>query len=44
MTSVVAADETQETATVTVIVTVADAVATETIVKKQNQKSLQMTC
>jgi hypothetical protein len=46
MTSVaVAADETQETATDTASVTVtAGAVAAEMTVKRQNQKSLQMTC
>jgi hypothetical protein len=46
MTSVaVAADETQETATDTVTVTVtADVVVAEMTVKKQNQRSLQMTC
>jgi hypothetical protein len=46
MTSVaVAEDVTQETATGTATVTVtADAVAAEMTVKRQNQRSLQMTC
>jgi hypothetical protein len=46
MTSVaVAADETQETATDTVTaIVIADAVAAEMTVKRQSQRSLQMTC
>jgi hypothetical protein len=45
MTSVaVAADETQETATDTVTaIVIADAVVPEMTVKRQNQRSLQMT-
>jgi hypothetical protein len=46
MTSVaVAADETQETATDTVTaIVIADAVVAEMTVKRQNPRSLQMTC
>jgi hypothetical protein len=43
-TSVVAVAATLETATVTAIVTVADEVETAMTVKRQNQRSPQMTC